>query len=450
MASGYDLECEKHILAAMLQRKEWLLDAIAELKASDFTTERCRRVFNLICQRYVDQEPVNVSALFVNHAEELKANAFSVADAQYLVLKDEVPAMIRRMKEQTKLRELLSISDIIRGKVNSGDGAEEIYADLENMIASRDSAGLERTYIGPQDMAMAILDSISERMDPEKRSKLVLYTQYKKLNYASGGFEKGDLVILSAQSGGGKSAFAMNVAYCIGVTQKKPVLYLNSEMSTRQMADRWGSFIAKLSHSKIRNGDITDDDYRHVMHAAEVFNTGQLYTINIPDLQIANVLAEIRRARIRSGIELAIIDYIGRMDTISSKDVKEWQIMKNAARQLKTLAQELDITIIMVAQLSEDGGRLAQGSYMKHEADLWLDIKRIPEGDEQSKYPWNCYIEFRKARNAENGKQIPMNFFGDCLTFTDDKTEAQKYWKIEYALQNYIPTAPVKGNPYNR
>ena len=108
---------------------------------------------------------------------------------------------------------------------------------------------------------------------------------------------------------------------------------------------------------------------------------------------------------------------------------------------LKTLAQEQDITVIMVAQLTADGGRLAQGSYMKHEADLWVNIKRFSEDDLYKARPWNCCLEFRKARNTETGKKLLMNFYGDMLTFTDNQKEAQTFWEMEQAQERSGPSA---------
>ena len=148
-------------------------------------------------------------------------------------------------------------------------------------------------------------------------------------------------------------------------------------------------------------------------------------------MQIAGVLAEIRRMKERYNIELAVVDYIGRMEMMDRKDVKDWQVLTNAARKLKTVAQELNITVIMVAQLTGDGGKLAQASYMEHEADLWLNIQKIPESDLPMKWPWNSMIEFRKARNAERGKQIAMHFYGDMLTFTDERKEAETFCNAE-------------------
>lgn len=66
--------------------------------------------------------------------------------------------------------------------------------------------------------------------------------------------EAGDLVILSGETGGGKSAFAANLARDIAVTQKQPLLYINNEMSADQMALRWSALIGGYDHGTLRGG----------------------------------------------------------------------------------------------------------------------------------------------------------------------------------------------------
>jgi replicative DNA helicase len=268
-------------------------------------------------------------------------------------------------------------------------------------------------------------------MDTEKRKASVINLSFGSINRAIGGFEKGDLIILSAESGAGKSAFSMNIARDVGVVMKRPILYMNSEMTTEQQELRWASCLSGVSHSAIRSGQVADEEYTTIASSLTGMLHSKLYTLNMPDMQISNVLSEIRLLHKRYGLEMVIVDYIGRMDTMNVKDtVKEWQLMLNSARMLKTLATELNIVVVMVAQLTKDGGHLAQGSYMKHEADLWLNICRWKdEKDLAENYPWNCFIEVKKARNVETGTWLRMYFNGDTLTFTDDEAEAVKYAK---------------------
>ena len=434
MAFGFDAQAEQQLLAAMMQKKEYLLDIISSLKSDDFTEPSNKAMFNIIKAMADNGEDVNPQSVMIKHKEEIAELNFGrsfILMATDFMEHQAVEPLIQRTKENTSLRRLLVLSDTVRRMIKEGDGSADIYETVEKAVIDRTSDSAGRTYVTPEDMATAGIEAMFNRLDEATRKKNVLYSRFKKLNYITGGFDKGDLVILSAESGAGKSAFAMNLSRDIGITQKRGLLYLNSEMSTEQMALRWDSYLAGVSHSDLRMGKVSQADQDKVQAANESLYSSKLYTVNIPDLQIANVLAEVRRSKERYGVEMAIVDYIGRMDTMNDRDAKEWQVLLNAARQLKTLAQELGIVVVMVAQLTSDGGRLAQGSYMKHEADLWLNIKRFSDEEEQKLFPWNATIEFRKARNAETGCKLLMHFCGDILTFTDDEKEAQALCALE-------------------
>ena len=123
---------------------------------------------------------------------------------------------------------------------------------------------------------------------------------------------------------------------------------------------------------------------------------------------------------------MAVIDYIGRMDTTNNPNRKDWELLKSAAQKLKTMAQDLQMVVIMIAQLSESG-RLAQASYMSHECDLWLNLTKIQKEDLEKYFPWNFVAQIRKARNADTGKPMFLRFDGDTITFTDRKKEAEEW-----------------------
>lgn len=434
MALGSDMQAEQRICAAMMQKKEWLLDIVSEIKPEEFFYQSTKALYTILYSMYAAGEEVNATSVLMLHGNDINSLDFGRSFIQLstdVLMMHEVKSYIKRIHELRNIRSLMGVEETLKSMIQNSSSSDEIYKALEESVIAHTSCGNGRVLIKPDEMAEACVTAVTARMDSTERNKKVMYTSFKNMNYATGGFEKGDLVIMSAATGGGKSAFAMNICRDIGITQKRPVFYLNSEMSKEQMALRWSAFLGHVSHSKLRNGSTSEEEFKQVAQAADLMNSSSLYTLNMPDMQIAGVLAEIRRMKNRYNIEIAIVDYIGRMEMLDRKDVKDWQVLTNAARQLKTIAQELDITVIMVAQLTGDGGRLAQASYMEHEADLWINIKRIPEEDLPLKWPWNSMIEFRKARNSERGKQIAMHFYGDMLTFTDDRKEAETFCNAE-------------------
>ena len=434
--TAYDSEAERRLLSNAMECKENLEAVMETVKDDDFAESGNVELYRLMKAMYMDGYEVNLATVYQKHGQIVKGLNFGgrsfISAFQGLTLKGETRVLIEKVKEMAEIRRVSSMLDKAQNAIHAGESSEFVKRMLEDGLISLGETA-SRELITPHDMAMTIIEAVLERMDQNARAKAVINSSFGKLNKATQGFEKGDLIILSAESGAGKSAFAMNLSKDIAVDQKRPTLYLNSEMGTKQMSLRWGSFIGKVCHSTLRSGTTSDNEFAAISKSADIFNIGKLYTMNIPDLQIENVLSEIRRAKSRYGIEMAIVDYIGRMDTINNKDAKDWQVLLNGARRLKSIAMDLGIVVIMVAQLAEGGGKLAQSSYMKHETDLWLNICRINDEDDLKKTcPWNCYLEFRKARNVSMDFKLMMNFYGDMLTFTDKREVAEEFWKLEY------------------
>lgn len=426
-----DVGAECALLSAAAYKREWLDEIFAEVQAEDFTCAETQAVFAVISSLYAEGKPISAVSLASIYAKQIEDAGFyrggrELTFANVLMsppMESEIAPFLARVKEASARRAVYHAADRAMRLIQSGEASDVGYAELERVIIDRDTTA-KRDLLTPEDMQSVIFNAVEARADAEERKKRVIYTQFSKINEATGGLDKNDLVILSAESGAGKSAFSMNLAYGTAFLNKRPTLYLNSEMSNEQMGLRWGSFLTKISHTALRNGNASMDEITAVVGTLEAVGKSKLYTLNMPDMRIQSVLSEIRRLTSRHGIELAIVDYIGRMDTMTQKDAREWQVMKSAAQRLKTLAEELHITVVMVAQLTADGSRLAQASYMMHEADLWLNLSRMNEKEEKEKWPWNCALNFRKARNVEGGKSILMRFNGDTLTFTDRKKAA--------------------------
>lgn len=430
----FDPETERHILAGCMDGTEYIGETLAELCEEDFYQQEHQIIFRAIADMYRNGKEVNIQSFYILHGDMIRQlgirwTKFTDVFTNPVAFK----TAINKLKETTKARNLMSLSDDIRQDIENGASPDEVKAKIEIALSKCESAA-GRTYISPQEMARKCLDVAAERMEPEARKKKCIHTGFATLNRVTGGMEAGDLIILSGGTGGGKSAFAANLSRDICVIQKLPGLYVNSEMSGEQMALRWTSILAESSHTKLRTGTLQDGEFNKLPLKLDSFNNGGLHTLTIPNLRIDTVLSEVRRFKAKENIRIAVIDYIGRTDFLDSKK-EDWQLLTGAARRLKTLAQEQEIAIIMLAQLNTSG-RLAQASYMSHEADLWLNLRK-PTEDEVKEFlrdrnPWNLILEIAKGRNAPTGA-IPFYFWGDRLTFTDDKAKALQYVKLAQA-----------------
>jgi replicative DNA helicase len=428
-----DNSAESNILAAMVGGYE--LDFIlSEVDEDDFSNDKTKAIYRMIVDMARAGQTVDIVTmapkLTANHLVGIEEFSDFVRLGKELTWK-EIPSYVERLKKATQRKEILRILTRVEGELREQIDPDEILQNLMDVLILHSPQKAERTLIEPRTMAQGCLEAVANRMDADKRKASVINLSFGSINRATGGFEKGDLVILSAGSGAGKSALSMNFARDVGVIQRRPCLYMNSEMTTEQQQVRWASFLSGVSHSAIRAGQVTSDEFGKISQNLDGMLNSKLYTLNMADMQIGSVLSQIRLLHKRYGLEMVVVDYIGRMDTMNVKDqVKEWQLMLNSARMLKTIAMELKMVVVMVAQLTKDGSSLAQGSYMMHECDLWLNIIRWKDDASLAEnYPWNCLMEIRKARSADTGRGIRMYFNGDTLTFTDNEECAVAYSK---------------------
>ena len=455
-----DKTTEENVLALLMNTKsnDVKADVFARIDSDLFFFEPNRQLFLLLFDCYMAGEETTHESVSKRHPKELMeivkklqssivqmALGFNHLNFEKKLMdksEDIIGLMADRLRIKKQIRDLHEIQISIANGLETQESPPKIYDKIETLLLKNNSSSSKRSYLSPKDMALLMIETATERMDKTKRDNEIMFTSYKQINHASGGFEKGNLIILSAGSGVGKSALAINFVRDVAYVSKKSVLYLNSEMTNKQQAQRYNALLAKVSHRALRNGEITENQLNKIQQVADDFSKRQIHTITIPDMQLSHVVAEIKRMKTKSNVEFVVVDYIGRMDISKTfgKDLQEWQVMEQIARDLKNLALELDIVIVMVAQLSSNGETLAKASSMKNECDLWMNLKRVGKEDmknyldatgEKLEKWWNVILEFRKARSAQFGAKILMHFYGDELLFTDNEEEAKHFMYLE-------------------
>lgn len=452
-----DAASEEMVISALLNAKREDIDYIfGELKTHDFYFEGYQRLFTLLQGIYAQQQDlslVSVMKLYSSQLEQIQlrrpiieinmlyVNAVLGIDYGENDKRDMLKSSIAAIKKKAAYRDIANLITLMETDMQNDADPEAVYQRIEQASMEREPLSAKRSYLSPKDMGELMISTVLERMDKDKRQKEVAFTSFRQLNKKTGGFEKGDLVILSAASGVGKSALAMNITRDVAYVGQKVALYINSEMSDSQQALRFSSMLTQYSYTELRNGlsaEWCDKEIGDVTTKAQEYAQKKIHILTIPDLQISNIVSEVHRMVNQYGVEFVVVDYIGRMDTMTLKDKAEWQVMEQSARTLKTMAQELNIVVLMVAQMSSNGETLAKGSSMKNEADLWLNIRRLDKDERREIYGvgeeanlWNVLLEIRKARNAETGTSIPMHFHGDMLSYTDNPEKAKEYLALE-------------------
>lgn len=231
------------------------------------------------------------------------------------------------------------------------------------------------------------------------------------------GYKPGDLILLAAQTGHGKTAFALNTANAVCVNAGKPLFYINTEMSKEQIATRWGAILSNQLAQQLRAGSLTNLQLADTKEAYRKLVNSNFLTQKLPSPTISKVDILTRKAKMQYGIEMMILDYVGRMQKLQ-KGLEEWQVLEQIVQAMKGLAQSQEIAVMVLAQLN-DNDSLQGAKRMRNECDIVLkllpvtkdDFKESIEKKNDKKYEqFNYAIYVDKARDFPGGKYIPIVF----------------------------------------
>ncbi len=426
----FDLESEQRVLSSMMHSEDACIEAYNILTESDFYSPRNALLFELSCSLFVREvRPTLVEVLKEGHNLGLFTNPRDIEELKYIAehyIDDEnIKYWIDKVKDKSRLRKFVDFlktsSEILIEQ--QGTDVEQILMSAEEKLTNLTALEIDDHVDTPADMANLGYNEVERRFLRYKTINEVnkgvipldgLSTGFDNLNHITLGYKPGDLIILGAQTGHGKTAFALHTSKAVAVDSKKNVLYLNTEMSRQQIALRWGSILSGIEHERIRAGSINETELSIILNAYSRLRNSGFYSYPCPNLTPEKTVSIARKFKAQKNIELMIIDYIGRMDKYDPR-IPEWQMLEQIVKTQKILAQNLNMAVMCLVQLNADG--TMQGARrMKNECDLMLKLTPIPREDfelseEIKKYlnP-NYYLIIEKNRDGRSGVSIPIVF----------------------------------------
>lgn len=257
------------------------------------------------------------------------------------------------------------------------------------------------------------------------------------------GYKPGDLIMLSAQTGHGKTAFALNTANAVCIKDDKPLLYINTEMSKDQIVTRWGSMLSDQLIQQIRIGSLTNNQVSEIKKSYQKLINANFITIKLASPTASKVDIITRKAKMQCKIEMMILDYIGRMQK-HQKGREEWQVLEQIMQLNKELAMNQGIAVMVLAQLNDDLS-IQGAKRQRNECDI--SLKLIPiEDDKRRKYieerlkkqyekDFNYALYVDKARDFETGRYIPLVFDKQRQQIREAQ-EMGKFEPVEYQSKN--------------
>ncbi len=429
--SLFDLESERRVLSAMLHAEAACIEAFNTLSPIDFFSPQHATVFELSCSLYEREiNPTLVELIKEGHSLGIFTNPRDIEDLSYIAehyIEDEnIKYWIKRVKDKARLRRFeffLRRNYQMLSEENEQD-VEQILMSAEEELTNLTALEVDDHVDTPVDLARLGYEEVERRFlrykEIKEQHKGVipldgLPTGFDNLNKVTLGYKPGDLIILGAQTGHGKTSFALHTANAIAIKNRYSVLYLNTEMSREQIALRWGSILSGIEHERVRSGEINESELSRILNGYSQLGESGFYSYPCPNLTPEKTISIARKFKAQKNVDMMIIDYVGRMDKQDPK-LQEWQILEQIVKTQKMLAQNLKMVVMCLVQLNPDGS-LQGAKRMKNECDLMLKLSPITkeemeENEDLKKYDVmpNYAIYVDKNRDGQSGIRIPICF----------------------------------------
>lgn len=442
----YSAEAEKAVLASMLARPNEVIDRVFEkLIAADFFVPANRELFQSLWDLHKLSQAIDVTTVHQyltdrGMAEKVGSPAILAELIAGLATHLNVNSYITIVKEKSLLRSLQSAcAEIAQLVVDNQstvsrvlDLAEKKVFDVTN-LGMTNSTKEARTEI---DKAVSIIESFQKR-----KGKLYgIPTGFHRLNELTTGWQKGDMIVLAARPGAGKTALALTFARHAMASRYdekidnwvKPgygVGVFSLEMTNEQLLLRMLASYASERLQDIRQGKLDDQAMQKLKMIAEDMKEYPLYLDDSSFLTINQLRGKARRMKQMYDINFLVIDYLQLLHSESdqAKDNRQNEVAE-ISRGIKALAKELDIPILVLAQLnrkSEESNaepalhNLRESGAIEQDADVVLMLHRPkPDADAPPSHLFDYKLIIAKQRSGPTDT-VPIKFNSQYTRFED-------------------------------
>lgn len=432
----HSIEAEQSVLGGlMLDNEAW--DRVTEkVVEQDFYLRAHRFIFAAMSRLAEASQPIDI----ITVSEDLEANLQldDVGGFAYLgeIAKNtpsaaNILAYAEIVRERAVVRDMIAVAHDIAdaGYDTQGRTSAELLDFAETKVFK---IAEQRTNAneGPEPIN-SILAKTIEKIDELFRSPhngvTGVSTGYVDLDKMTNGMQPSDLIIVAARPSMGKTTFAMNLCEHAAITSDKPVLIFSLEMPSEQIMMRMLASLGRIDQTKVRTGQLEDEDWARLSSAIELLNTkGKMYIDDGSGLTPTEVRSRARRvAREHGGLSMIMVDYLQLMTVPGLSENRTLEIAE-ISRSLKALAKELKVPVVALSQLNRSleqradkrpvNSDLRESGSIEQDADLIMFIYRDEVYNDDSPDKGTAEVIIGKQRNGPIGR-VRLTFHGRYSRF---------------------------------
>ena len=418
----------------MLNNDAWL-NVVDLLTSRDFYRAQHQIIFDAMADLANANEPLDAVTL----SEALNSRglldkaggiSFLAEIAETTPGASNVLAYAQIVRERSTLRQLISVANRIAESAFQPQGrpSSELL-DLAESEVFRIHEGRLRE-AGPEPVVPLLTRAVQriEALYASRNPITGLATGFDDLDKKTAGLQPSDLIIVAGRPSMGKTSFAMNIVeHALMTDAPGAVLVFSMEMPSEQLVMRMLSSLGRIDQSRMRTGDMHDDDWPRFTSAVSQLKDKSLFIDDSAALTPNELRARARRvARDAGGLKLIVVDYLQLMSANRQLDNNRTGEITEISRSLKAIAKQMRCPLIGISQLnrgveSRNDKRplmsdLRESGAIEQDADVILMVYRDEFYNPESPDKGVAEIIIGKQRNGPIGK-VRLAFIGNLTKF---------------------------------
>lgn len=437
----YNLEAEQCVLGCVLLDNDAAGEVLTGISEDDFYSESHQAIFRAMTALYLKSTPIDFVTLTGQLEQECTLD--NVGGIAYITqLTNILPSAanynyyMEIVKRDGTLRSLIKGANSIITQIYENPEADSASNFAEKTIYDITADKQKGTLRPIAEVSGKTLSEIEQRCISGDSLK-GLKTGFKYFDALTSGLQRSNLIVLAARPGVGKTAFALNIATNVALNPKinAKVAIFNLEMRGEELVQRMYCSVGKINMNSIKSGQLTGPETKRLVETHKKLSEARIYIDDTAATNPMGILSKCRRIAQDSKLDLVVVDYLQLM-TLGTKSESRQNEVSTMSRQMKLLARELDVPVILLSQMSRSIEKydrkdkepqlsdLRESGSIEQDADMVIFLSRDKDASNEEEGLQVVDLQIAKQRNGEQGK-IKLSFIGPEVRF-ETLTEEQR------------------------
>lgn len=353
-----NLESEESVLGACFLSKYALQKACENLTEESFYSDKNAKIFATLSSLMEQKIPIDLTTVTTDLKNkkvlsEIGGVEYLTEVLNFVPTATNIDYYIKTVQDNAILRNLIeTATQIASDGYDTNENVNEVLDDAEKKILGIVKNRKSSEFRSIREVLIKTENDL-ERLAQTKGEITGLATGWYDFDKLTAGLHENEFIIIAARPAMGKTAFALNLATHIAMNNDKSVALFNLEMGAEQLAMRILSSLGQIEGYKLRTGNLLNNDWKRINEATSQLADTNLFIDDTPGITIGEIRAKCRRlASSEKGLGIVIIDYLQLISGGKNYGTNRQQEVSDISRSLKTLAMELHVPVIALAQLS--------------------------------------------------------------------------------------------------